>query len=76
MKDEDFGNLVLGKAQAQRLFMTGGLKIRGDLMKATKAEVSRTQALLFVFLPKRRGFTFYSMKGRVRRGEAHASKRQ
>jgi len=39
-KDEDFGKLVAGKVQAQKLFMSGGMKIRGDLMKATKAEVS------------------------------------
>ncbi|KAF8423287.1 SCP-2 sterol transfer family protein [Tirmania nivea] len=38
-KDGDFGKLVAGKVQAQKLFMSGGMKVRGDLMKATKAEV-------------------------------------
>lgn len=39
LADEDFQKLVDGKAQAQRLFMTGKLKVKGDVMKATKAEV-------------------------------------
>ncbi|POR31434.1 Fatty acid-binding protein [Tolypocladium paradoxum] len=38
LSDEDFGNLVLGKANAQRLFMSGKLKIKGDIMKATKLD--------------------------------------
>jgi putative sterol carrier protein len=29
---------VSGKANAQKLFMGGGLKIKGDVMKATKME--------------------------------------
>ncbi|KAL9125719.1 MAG: hypothetical protein Q9217_005121 [Psora testacea] len=36
--DEDFGKLVNGKTQAQRLFMSGKLKVKGDVMKATKME--------------------------------------
>jgi putative sterol carrier protein len=39
LSDEDFAKLVAGKVQAQRLFMSGKLKVRGDVMKATKAEV-------------------------------------
>ncbi|KAI5858831.1 SCP2 sterol-binding domain-containing protein [Tricharina praecox] len=39
MADEDFQKLVDGKVQAQRMFMTGKLKVKGDVMKATKAEV-------------------------------------
>lgn len=39
MSDEDFGKLVEGKANAQKLFMGGKLKVKGDVMKATKAEV-------------------------------------
>ena len=39
LSDEDFGKLVQGKAQAQKLFMGGKLKVKGDVMKATKAEV-------------------------------------
>ncbi|PNY25789.1 Fatty acid-binding protein [Tolypocladium capitatum] len=38
LSDEDFGHLVLGKANAQRLFMSGKLKIKGDIMKATKLD--------------------------------------
>ena len=39
-KDEDFGKLAAGTVQAQKLYMSGAMKVRGDLMKATKAEVS------------------------------------
>ncbi len=39
LSDADFGNLVAGKANAQRLFMAGKLKIKGDMMKATKLDV-------------------------------------
>ncbi|KAK3685710.1 SCP2 sterol-binding domain-containing protein [Podospora appendiculata] len=38
LSDADFGNLVTGKANAQRLFMSGKLKIKGDVMKATKLD--------------------------------------
>ncbi|KAK1827833.1 sterol-binding-like protein [Podospora conica] len=38
LSDADFGSLVTGKANAQRLFMSGKLKIKGDVMKATKME--------------------------------------
>ena len=38
LSDEDFGKLVSGKVNAQKLFMSGKLKIKGDMMKATKAE--------------------------------------
>ncbi|KAM3066804.1 hypothetical protein ACMFMG_011873 [Clarireedia jacksonii] len=38
LSDEDFGKLVSGKAIAQRLFMSGKLKVKGDIMKATKME--------------------------------------
>lgn len=39
LSDDDFQKLVSGKAQAQRLFMSGKLKVKGDVMKATKAEI-------------------------------------
>ena len=35
LSDEDFGKLVGGKTQAQRLFMSGKLKIKGDVMKVS-----------------------------------------
>jgi len=38
LSEADFGNLVTGKANAQRLFMAGKLKIKGDIMKATKLD--------------------------------------
>ncbi|KAL1891550.1 hypothetical protein Cpir12675_004922 [Ceratocystis pirilliformis] len=38
LSDENFGKLVAGKANAQKLFMGGKLKIKGDVMKATKME--------------------------------------
>ncbi|PLB50131.1 sterol-binding-like protein [Aspergillus steynii IBT 23096] len=38
LSDEDFAALVSGKANAQRLFMGGKLKIKGNIMKATKME--------------------------------------
>ncbi|KAF3939807.1 hypothetical protein ABW19_dt0202243 [Dactylella cylindrospora] len=39
LSEDNFGKLVQGKANAQRLFMGGALKVKGDVMKATKAEV-------------------------------------
>jgi len=38
LSDDDFGKLVRGTAKAQSLFMAGKLKIKGDIMKATRLE--------------------------------------
>lgn len=38
LSDENFGKLVTGSANAQKLFMGGKLKIKGDVMKATKLD--------------------------------------
>ncbi|KAK0385028.1 hypothetical protein NLU13_7506 [Sarocladium strictum] len=38
LSDSDFGDLVAGKANAQKMFMSGKMKIKGDVMKATKLE--------------------------------------
>lgn len=38
LSDNDFAKLISGKANAQNMFMQGKLKIRGDMMKATKLE--------------------------------------
>ena len=38
LSDAEFGKLVSGTAKAQQLFMAGKLKIKGNIMKATKLE--------------------------------------
>lgn len=38
LSDEDFGKMVQGKTKAQSLFMSGKLKVKGNVMKATKME--------------------------------------
>ncbi|EMC98678.1 hypothetical protein BAUCODRAFT_30942 [Baudoinia panamericana UAMH 10762] len=38
LKDVDFAKLVSGKGKPQQMFMTGKLKLQGDMMKATKIE--------------------------------------
>ncbi|KAF5100669.1 hypothetical protein D0Z00_001181 [Geotrichum galactomycetum] len=38
LSDENFANLVSGKANAQKLFMGGKLKVKGNVMKAASIE--------------------------------------
>ncbi|KAJ9096788.1 hypothetical protein QFC21_005059 [Naganishia friedmannii] len=38
MSDDTFAQLAEGKANAQKLFMTGGLKVKGNVMLATKLD--------------------------------------
>nr|POE66126.1 fatty acid-binding protein [Quercus suber] len=38
LSEENFAKLIAGKANAQKLFMGGKLKVKGDVMKATKIE--------------------------------------
>jgi len=38
MDDETFGKLASGQANAQKLFMSGGLKIKGNIMASTKLQ--------------------------------------
>ena len=38
MNEDAFSKLVSGNANAQRMFMMGKIKIRGDLMKSTGLE--------------------------------------
>lgn len=38
LSDENFQKLIDGKAKAQQLFMGGKLKIKGNMMKATKLD--------------------------------------
>lgn len=50
VSDKDFANLVEGKANAQKLFMSGKLKVKGNVMKAASIEgvlkQARTEAKL------------------------------
>ncbi|KAI6249697.1 Fatty acid-binding protein [Erysiphe necator] len=34
LSEEDFGKLIAGKANPQRMFMSGRLRVSGDIMKA------------------------------------------
>ncbi|KIX94776.1 uncharacterized protein Z520_09466 [Fonsecaea multimorphosa CBS 102226] len=38
LSDENFAKLIAGKSKAQTLFMSGKLKVKGNVMKATKME--------------------------------------
>ena len=38
LADDQFAKLIAGKANAQKLYMSGKLKVKGDVMKATKME--------------------------------------
>lgn len=38
LSDENFRKLIDGKAKAQQLFMGGKLKVKGNMMKATKLD--------------------------------------
>ncbi|KAK4958681.1 hypothetical protein LTR66_013122 [Elasticomyces elasticus] len=38
LSDAEFAKLISGKANAQKLFISGKLKIKGDVMKATRME--------------------------------------
>lgn len=38
LSDDDFGKMVAGKTKAQSLFMSGKLKVKGNVMKATKLD--------------------------------------
>ncbi|KAI9708554.1 MAG: hypothetical protein M1828_002706 [Chrysothrix sp. TS-e1954] len=44
LSDADFQKLIEGKANAQNMFMSGKLKIKGDVMKATKIETVLNKA--------------------------------
>lgn len=38
LSDENFGKLVTGKAKAQSLFMSGKLKVKGNVMKGKESQ--------------------------------------
>ena len=44
VSDENFGKLVSGKANAQQLFMSGKLKIKGNAMKVNMRHTLRLKA--------------------------------
>lgn len=44
LSESDFASLVSGKGNAQRLFMSGKLKVKGNVMKATKLDPILKQA--------------------------------
>lgn len=44
LSEEDFSSLVSGTGNAQRLFMSGKLKVKGNVMKATKLDPILKQA--------------------------------
>merc|ERR1712232_682996 len=44
ISDQDFVNLITGKANGQQLFMGGKLKISGNMAMAMKLEVLKTMA--------------------------------
>merc|ERR1712000_762150 len=44
ISDQDFVNLITGKANGQQLFMGGKLKISGNMALAMKLEVLKTMA--------------------------------
>lgn len=44
LSDADFNSLVTGKGNAQKLFMSGKLKIKGNVIKATKLDPILKQA--------------------------------
>ena len=39
LSDENFGKLVAGKSKAQNLFMSGKLKVKGNVMKGKELTV-------------------------------------
>lgn len=38
LSDVEWAKLISGKGNAQKMFMSGKLKLKGDMMKATKLE--------------------------------------
>lgn len=38
LSEANFSKLIAGQANAQKLFMSGQLKVKGNVMKATKME--------------------------------------
>jgi SCP-2 sterol transfer family len=48
MSDEDFGKMVSGKTKAQNLFMSGKLKVKGNVMKGELGSEESREGLLLM----------------------------
>jgi hypothetical protein len=65
LSDADFGKLVEGKANAQKLFMSGKLKVRGDVMSVRS--VSCIYGIKELTFGRRRNWSLCSKKRGQRR---------
>ena len=61
LSDENFGKMVSGKTKAQQLFMSGKLKIKGNVMKG-EVEVRRTAGYQEADVLQRRRWSPYCRK--------------
>lgn len=54
LSDENFGKLVAGKTKAQQLFMSGKLKVKGNVMKGESQSCCKDpEAMLTLMQPQR-----------------------
>lgn len=63
LSDEDFGKMAAGKTQAQRLFMSGKLKIKGDVMKVCCFPLAFFSCLIRGRLERRREEAYIPVQG-------------
>ena len=48
LNDAEFQKLVAGKANAQKLFMSGKLKVKGDVMKGENVLLRSRKSVLMI----------------------------